>query len=431
MPGRQGWSWHGEANAVCLGFRTADMVQATEGALLAVVIRQNEQTAWAIAERSAELLCTRTWVTDEHGVVVACSDRRCLGHAFAFEIEDAAVDYLRVALTVGAQHGEVIVALADNGENISPRLARVLVELVINQAVVVAQLPNRQELKNKFIHDLLRGRVDDEEDIIREGQILGMDLTIPRAVILLDAADYMLAADEVAVPVRGDDYIPRRMQYIIASIVSFFNLPNDTICASIGSGEVAILKAATTQDLVSWTDYSDEQLPISASWTNLNALKRASNALLARLTHELNAAITIGIGRYHPGIRGLSRSYRDARAALSLGSRLQGHNRVHCLDSLGMAAFIGISDEQTKQELAAHLLSPLDSEPELHDTLDAFFIENCSASSTASRLCIHRNTLSYRLDKIASLTGLDPRTFDDAVQIRLALLLRSLQGQPA
>lgn len=398
---------------------------------MAVVIRQYEQTAWAIAERSAELLCARAWVTDKRGVVVACSDRRCLGHTFASAIEDAGVDYLRVPLTIGAQHGEVIVALADNGESISPRLARVLVELVINQTVVVAQLPNRQELKNKFIHDLLRGRVDDEEDIIREGQILSMDLTIPRAVILLDATDYMLAADGTAAPTRGDDHIPRRAQYIIASIVSFFNLPNDTICASIGGGEVAILKAATTQDLVSWTDYSDAQLPAGASWTNLNALKRASNALLARLTHELNAAITIAIGRYHPGIRGLSRSYQDARAALSLGSRLQGHNRVHCLDSLGMAAFIGISDEQTKQELAAHLLSPLDSEPELQDTLGAFFIENCSASSTASRLCIHRNTLSYRLDKIASLTGLDPRTFDDAVQIRLSLLLRSLQGQLA
>ena len=45
-----------------------------------------------------------------------------------------------------------------------------------------------------------------------------------------------------------------------------------------------------------------------------------------------------------------------------------------------------------------------------------------------NRLSIHRNTLSYRLDKIASLTGLDPRRFDDAVQIRLAVVLRSLRN---
>jgi carbohydrate diacid regulator len=56
-----------------------------------------------------------------------------------------------------------------------------------------------------------------------------------------------------------------------------------------------------------------------------------------------------------------------------------------------------------------------------------FFEENCSPSLSSRRLSIHRNTLSYRLDKITSLTGLDPRQFDQAVQIRLALLLRSFE----
>jgi carbohydrate diacid regulator len=94
---------------------------------------------------------------------------------------------------------------------------------------------------------------------------------------------------------------------------------------------------------------------------------------------------------------------------------------------LGIAAFVGVADESTKVDLAKYLLSPLDHEPELLATLDAFFVENCCPSSTAKRLSIHRNTLSYRLDKIFSLTGLDPRTFDDAVQMRLSLVLRSFK----
>jgi carbohydrate diacid regulator len=94
---------------------------------------------------------------------------------------------------------------------------------------------------------------------------------------------------------------------------------------------------------------------------------------------------------------------------------------------LGIAAFIGVADEQTKIELATNLLSPLNHEPELLATLDAFFAEDCCPSSSAGKLSIHRNTLSYRLDKITLLTGLDPRRFDDAVQIRLALLMRRLR----
>jgi carbohydrate diacid regulator len=123
----------------------------------------------------------------------------------------------------------------------------------------------------------------------------------------------------------------------------------------------------------------------------------------------------------------LARSYQDARAALSLGRRFHGQNGVHCLDSLGIAAFVGVSDERTKIDLATYLLSPLDHEAELLSTLDHFFAEDCCPSATAARLSIHRNTLGYRLDKITSLTGLDPRRFDAAVQIRLALLLRSLR----
>src|SRR5690606_21011137 len=114
--------------------------------------------------------------------------------------------------------------------------------------------------------------------------------------------------------------------------------------------------------------------------------------------------------------------------ALSLGRRFHKDERIHWLAELGVAAFVGISDEETKLELAEHLLSPLNEEPELLQTLDQFFADDCSLSLAAAGLCIHRNTLSYRLDKITSLTGLDPRRFDDAVQIRLALMLRLIRG---
>jgi carbohydrate diacid regulator len=311
------------------------------------------------------------------------------------------------------------------GEIISPRLARALVELTINQTIVVARLPNKDELKDKLIHDLLYGSVHDEASILREAQILGMNLTQPRAVILIDAADYILAPE----PARQqpDARVRRRAQLVIGSIVDFFKLPNDTICAYIGNGEVAVLKASNKQSLASWLDVEDEADQSKGSWAHLDALKRAGVALLTRLRADTRAAINVGIGRYHPGLDGLARSHQDARAALSLGRRFHGRNQVHCLDALGVAAFVGVSDERTKVELATYLLSPLDHEPELLATLNAFFTHDCCPSTTARDLSIHRNTLSYRLDKITSLTGLDPRRFDDAVQIRLALVLRSLQ----
>lgn len=387
-----------------------------------------DRVAETITDRVSDLLGAPISVADGRGLIVASSEPNAIGRAQDAEADQA---YLRVPLRLHAQAGEVIVGAPYSDEAISPRLAQVLVELVINQTTMVERSgtawPSHHEHKNTFIHDLLHGRATDEETILREAKILGMDLAPPRAVLLIDAADFILApaiADAAESAEAADVQVRRRAQLVIGSVVGFFQLPSDTICAYIGDGEVAVLKASNTQNLSTWVD-GDPGQPI-ASWANLQALRRAGSALVERLRADTGASISIGIGRYHPGVCGLARSYQDARAALSLGRRFHGANGVHCLDGLGIAAYVGVSDERTKIDLATHVLSPLDHEPELIDTLQVFFDQDCYPSSTAARLSIHRNTLSYRLDKIASLTGLNPRRFDDAVQIRLALLLRSM-----
>ena len=386
--------------------------------------QQFKSVARTIAERLAPLLAAHVSVLDDQGAIVATSKTAaCLPfHTINSPVESS----IHIPIEIDGQRGEVLIVKSLQSEAISLRPAQMLVELMISQAMPLAQ-PDQHELKNKFIHDLLHGSSVSEFNLLREGQILGMDLTRPRAVILIDAADYILSTIALRA-LEPSAQILRRAQLVISSVVSFFHLPNDTICAYIGEGEIAVLKASSTQDLAAWTMRDDEPKHVDSSWANLIALKRAGAALLDRLRSETQTTINIGIGRYHPTLKGLAASCQDARAALSLGKRFSGQNQVHCLDGLGIAAFVGLSHERTKIDLAKYLLSPLDQEPELLETLNVFFLENCSLSMTASGLSIHRNTLSYRLEKITSLTGLDPRRFDDAIQIRLALFLRSLQG---
>ena len=94
-------------------------------------------------------------------------------------------------------------------------------------------MPNQHQLKNKFIYDLLHGLIDDEATVLRYSNLLGLDLSPPRAVILIDASDYILVfnrcqqGDRETVEAR----VRRRAQLVIGSVVSFFHLPKDTICA--------------------------------------------------------------------------------------------------------------------------------------------------------------------------------------------------------
>ena len=56
-------------------------------------------------------------------------------------------------------------------------------------------------------------------------------------------------------------------------------------------------------------------------------------------------------------------------------------------------------------------------------TIDKFFENNLNISETSRQLYIHRNTLVYRLDKIQKMTGLDLRVFDDAITLKIALMV--------
>jgi carbohydrate diacid regulator len=391
-----------------------------------VVPTHVEQIVTEIAQRVSELLRAQVLVVDEQGLVLAWGgENHLVGPSFGLIRNQAKLPLFRFPVCVDGWAGELVIGEPSNGEIISPRLAQALVDLVVSQTALHDRLPNQQELKDRFIHDLLHDLIKDEGMILRQAKLLRINLAPPRAVILIDAADYIMGSTDESESSQGNSLIERRAQFVVSNVVNFFQLPSDTICAYLGNGEVAVLKASDTKNLVNWADNPADLDEANSSWANLTALKRAGDALLVRLGSDTGTSINIGIGRYHPGIWGLARSYQDARAALSLGRRFNGHNQVYCLNRLGMAAFVGIPDEQTKVELATYLLSPLDEEEELFDTLGVFFAEDCSPSATASRLTIHRNTLGYRLDKVTSLTGLDPRKFDDAVQIRLALLLRS------
>ncbi|MCU0567814.1 MAG: helix-turn-helix domain-containing protein [Oculatellaceae cyanobacterium Prado106] len=414
------------------------------------------QVASLVTDKITNLLYAPVFVTDRQGVIISSSEPHRVGRRFKHEPEDnwAIANFLRIPLQHEMESGEVIVCNPDTQEQITPRLAQALIELVILQTTQTSQT-NQHLLKNQLIYDLLHNSIHDEAMILSRSAELGIDLAPPRAVILVDATDYilenipedtllgrnkiqnnhvqnnqlgeMMGLPDRNLPDRNLAEQQRRTQFVISSIVSFFHLPNDTICADLGHGKIVVLKASDSKNLDPWVRSEECAEGFGYSWANLTALKRAANALLARLRNDTGKSIDIGIGRYHPGVQGLARSYEDARAALSLGQRFQDKNRVHCLGELGIAAFVGIADETTKIDLAKYLLSPLDHEPELLLTLDAFFAEDCCPSSTSKKLSIHRNTLSYRLEKITSLTGLDARRFDEAVQMRLCLLLRSLQ----
>ncbi|MBE3557197.1 MAG: helix-turn-helix domain-containing protein [Firmicutes bacterium] len=61
--------------------------------------------------------------------------------------------------------------------------------------------------------------------------------------------------------------------------------------------------------------------------------------------------------------------------------------------------------------------------PDLQATLQTFFREDLSLTEAAKQLYLHRNSISYRLEKVRQASGRDVRHFQDAVLVYLGLLL--------
>ena len=59
----------------------------------------------------------------------------------------------------------------------------------------------------------------------------------------------------------------------------------------------------------------------------------------------------------------------------------------------------------------------------LWEFFQAAFDNNLNVSETSRQLFLHRNTLVYRIEKLQKVTGLDVRNFDDAMTLKIALMV--------
>ena len=66
---------------------------------------------------------------------------------------------------------------------------------------------------------------------------------------------------------------------------------------------------------------------------------------------------------------------------------------------------------------------PFELDEEALTTINKFFENNLNVSETSRQLFVHRNTLVYRIEKIQKATGLDLRSFDDALTFKIALMV--------
>lgn len=163
-------------------------------------------------------------------------------------------------------------------------------------------------------------------------------------------------------------------------------------------------------------------------------LSQFAQALQETLMSETAHQMTVGIGHSRHTLDELRESYAEARRSIEVGRIFQPEGSVFVYSRLILERFL----MELPQDISAYYHSLLFNRKtmrlfneEMLYTIDMFFKKDLNLSDTARQLYIHRNTLVYRLDKVQRQTGLDLRSFDDAVTFKILMELKKCGGNKA
>lgn len=140
----------------------------------------------------------------------------------------------------------------------------------------------------------------------------------------------------------------------------------------------------------------------------------------------------LGVSRVSADLAGLAAGVEQSVAAWSLGRRIAGRLSPFYWEDLGLYRLLaGLRDQADLRRFYDETLGVLVAYDAAHNTdlvptLEAFFEQNANASQTARALYVHRNTLNYRLQRIAEITGLDLDDAEARLALQLALKVRRL-----
>ena len=181
----------------------------------------------------------------------------------------------------------------------------------------------------------------------------------------------------------------------------------------------------------------DDELALSRSRSSIEEVR----AQLAVRRPE--GLVSAGISRPATGLSSLRDAYREAKDAVGIAYELSDHDATTFYGDLKLYQLLLALKERNLEHL--HLfcrdaLGPLvehdkRKQSDLVRTLSGFFAANGNLAKAAQELDVHRNTLVYRLERIADLTELDLDDSDNRLILHLALktqrVLATIPGEAA
>lgn len=268
--------------------------------------------------------------------------------------------------------GEVVGVIGISGNPDEVRafaeLVKVTAELLINQQDMMDEKRFRERLEEEFFYHWIYNTKEYEEDFIQRGKNLDIDISYLRRAVVIEGQ----------------------------------NIEKEVIKKFLFKGEYVL-------------NYYNNKILI------LIHKDRDVKALINRILKKYeNLEIAFGGPERIVGV-----SAKQAIKALEIGKTLPLYNKVYDYEKVSI---IDLVVKNGKSSSIVEEMKALEEEGEGSDlmkTLITFIKRNGEMSKVAEELHIHRNSLSYRLNKIESITGKNPRNYMDLYELINGVLVHS------
>jgi sugar diacid utilization regulator/putative methionine-R-sulfoxide reductase with GAF domain len=266
-----------------------------------------------------------------------------------------------------------------------------------------------RRLRGDLVEEVLAGGLEREEAerIARQAERLGHRLPQRAWVVVLEADD---DKTEAALAARG------QQDRLDAALIGLIR--------SRMPGALTLVRSASAVFLIPDDEAAD-----------LAAVEKLAGQVLAAAAPVMKPGSgSVGIGNLANGVGELARSHVEARQSLRLTRRAGGRGRVASYRSLGaFRLLLEVQSPDALSRFVTELLGPLlqyaqSRDTPLLETLEALSAARWVRRAAARNLGIHINSMTYRVERIEALTGLQLNDPETRVAISIALRARAMLG---
>jgi sugar diacid utilization regulator len=281
------------------------------------------------------------------------------------------------------------------------------------QAVARAEAEQRRSL----VDDLLTG-TSDIGSLLPRAAAIGLHLEAPYVVLVVSGSRALAEGRPTE----------RRVEAVLRE-----QLGRRPARATIGGA--GLLVATRHGLLVAVVPHGHDSLP--GTGTTGSPEDDETDALVTRveeaLERENGLRWRVGVSRPRTGGAGVRAGYQEAARTVELAEALSWPSRVVHAQALLIYQVLARDSEAMRELISATLLPLRDArggaEP-LLATLRAYFAAGGVATAAARTLHLSVRALTYRLERIARLTGHDPTDPEDRFTLQAATVGQQLLGWP-